>query len=39
MGSLVATVLGDRHSVDRLGPSSNVADPKGPVADPKVVTS
>ncbi len=24
MGNLVATVLGDRHSVDGLGPSSNV---------------
>ena len=24
MGNLVATVLGDRHSVDGLGPSTNV---------------
>jgi hypothetical protein len=32
MGNLAATVLGDRHSVDGLGPSSNV------VADPEVVT-
>ena len=36
MGNLVATVHGDRHSVDGLGPSTNV--PGDSVADPKVVT-
>ncbi len=40
MGNLVATVLGDRHSVDGLGPRSNVpGDNEGPVADPEVATS
>jgi hypothetical protein len=32
MSNLVATVLGDRHSVDGLGPSSNLP------GDPTVVT-
>jgi hypothetical protein len=35
MGNLVATGLGDRHSVDGLGPPTNVP---GDSADPKVVT-
>jgi hypothetical protein len=31
MGNLVATVLGDRHSVDGLGPSSNAPGDGGVV--------